>query len=67
MNKKRRVVLVVLVFGILLCACSDKNLEISEKRKAESSDETKRLMKRDIIFRLKRKSVRRQKKTVLLP
>lgn len=41
MNKKRRVVLVVLVFGILLCACSDKNLEISEKRKAESSDENK--------------------------
>ena len=23
MNKKRRVVLVVLVFGILLCACSE--------------------------------------------
>lgn len=67
MNKKRRVVLVVLVFGILLCACSDKNLEISEKRKAESSDENKEAYERDIIFRLKRKSVRRQKKTVLLP
>ena len=67
MNKKRRVVLVVLIFGILLCACSDKNLEISEKRKAEVQMKTKRLMKRDIIFRLKRKSVRRQKKTVLLP
>lgn len=67
MNKKRRVVLVVLVFGILLCACSDKNLEISENEKQKVQMKTKRLMKRDIIFRLKRKSVRRQKKTVLLP
>lgn len=67
MNKKRRVVLVVLVFGILLCACADKNLEISENEKQKVQMKTKRLMKRDIIFRLKRKSVRRQKKTVLLP
>jgi len=37
----------------------------NEKQKVQMK--TKRLMKRDIIFRLKRKSVRRQKKTVLLP
>ena len=67
MNKKRRVVLVVLVFGILLCACSDKNLEISEKRKAESSDENKEAYEKGYHLPIKRKSVRRQKKTVLLP
>ena len=52
MNKKRRVVLVVLVFGILLCACSDKNLEISEKRKAESSDENKEAYEKGYQLRM---------------
>ena len=50
-------------FGILLCACSDKNLEISEKRKAESSDENKEAYEKGYYLPIKKEEREKAEKT----
>lgn len=46
MRIDKKVVLYILFFGILLCACSNKKVETSEKQKAKSSDESRKAYKK---------------------